>query len=176
MPWEFDQDSYDPETLDAYDSPAVGGYHFEVSRVEENSVSSGKGSAQMEVDIDVLAGTVADQEGKSHREYFTKSEAAAKRALLFAVACGLTTVEELKACKEQGRNPVIDFSKAVGRQFKGRLEEEEYEGKKRVKLGFNMWPVDSPKAADIPVNKGKLAQLGDASDDPFGGAADDDVF
>ena len=165
MPREFGND-YDPDKMEGFDNPQPGKAHFEVTRVDENAVSK-KGQPQMEVDLEVLAHTIPDQEGKNQREFFTWTADAEKRALQFAVAVGLTTVEELKAKKDAGENPVIDFNLAVGRQLLGELREEEYQGQKNIKLGFRMFHVDSPKHKDYPRNQGKLNQLGDAQEDPF---------
>jgi len=169
MAVEFSTENYDPDKMDGFDFPEVGQYHAEVSHVDEDGGKNG----EMVVDFEILAGTTANQEGKSQREYFSKTAAAEKRMLQFACATGLTTVEELKAKKEKGENPVIDFNMARGRQLCIGIEAETYEDKTRNKVGFRMWHVDSDKAKGIPLNKGKLAQQGDAGEDPF---ADSDVF
>jgi|LSQX01.3.fsa_nt_gb hypothetical protein len=166
MAKEFGTD-YDTSKMEGFDNPEPGKYHFEVTRVDEDAISKRSGKAQMEVDMEVLAGTTPDQEAKSHREFFSWTADAEKRALQFAVAVGLTTVEELEAKKQAGVNPVIDFNQAVGRQFLGELREEEYEGRTSIKLGFRMWHLDSPKHRDIPRNNGKINQLGDVEADPF---------
>jgi hypothetical protein len=166
MGWEFDTNDFDPETLGGFDNPKPGRYHVQVQQCDE----SGGKKGEMTVRFEVLAGTVPDQEGKTHLEYFSKTPAAAKRALMFAVACGLTTIDELKQCKGAGKNPVIHFSDAVGRQLCIGLEEDEYEGKKRNKVDFRIWATDAPEAKDIPKNAGMLAANGTAAGgDPFAG-------
>lgn len=178
MGWEFDANDFDPDTLGGFDNPKPGRYHFQIQKVDENGGSNG----EMMVRLEVLAGTTANQEGKTHQEYFSKSPKAAKRALMFAVACGITTIDELKSQKAAGKNPVIHFADAVGRQFCGGLEEEEWLAKdgtkkKGVKLDFRIWALDSPEAADIPMNKGALSGMADGTG--AGGAADpfgNDVF
>jgi len=166
MAKEFGVD-FDPDKMDGFDNPAPGKCHLEVTRVDEDCVSKSSGNPQMEVDFEVLAHVDESQIGKSHREFFPWTARAESKALQLAVATGLTTVEELKALKEQGKGPVIDFNLAVGRQIFGRLEESEYEGKISIKLNFNMYPVSSPKHKDYPRNQGKLNELGDAQPDPF---------
>lgn len=157
---------FDPDRMDGFDEPAPGRAHFEVVKVQESAMSKG-GKPQMVVDLEVLAHTVPNQEAKTHREYFPWTAEAEQKALQFAVAVGLTSVDELKAKKNAGQAPVIDFNLAEGRQFLGELKEEEYEGRKSVKLGFRMYPLDSPKHRDYPRNQGKINQLGDAQADPF---------
>jgi len=166
MPREFGTD-YDPDKMEGFDNPAPGKCHLEITRVDEDSISKTSGNPQMEVDFEVLAHTIPNQEGKNHREYYSWTAASEKKALQLAVACGLTTVDELKALKEKGRGPVIDFNMAVGRQILGKLTEEKYEGKMKVKLNFDTYPVHSSKHQDFPRNGGKLSELGDAQDDPF---------
>ena len=170
---EFDVEDFDPDKIDGFDVVADGRYHVQVDSVQE----SGGKNDEMVVEFGVLAGTTAGQEGKSHREYFSKSSKAAKRMLLLACATGLTTVEELKAAKEKKKNPVIDFNLAVGRQLCIEIQAEEYQGKMRPKIGFGIYGVDSPKAAGIPIAQAAAAKAGDTAD-PFGGAggADDDIF
>ncbi|MDX9784754.1 MAG: hypothetical protein RBT72_08395 [Spirochaetia bacterium] len=165
MPREFGTD-FDPDKMDGFDNPTPGKCHLEIVRVEENATSKA-GNPQMEVDFEILAHTDPDQVAKSHREYFPWTAKAESKALQFAVACGLTTVEELKALKDAGKGPVIDFNLAEGRQILGELKEEEYEGRKSTKLNFNMFRIDSPKHKDFPRNQGKINQLGDAQEDPF---------
>jgi len=169
MPREFGND-YDPDRMEGFDSAAPGKCHLEVTHVDENAVSKGSGNPQMIVDFEVLAHSEANQEGKTHREFFPWTAKAENKALQFAVAVGLTTIEELKAIKEAGKNPVIDFNAAVGRQMLGKLVEEEYpkdSGKMTTKLNYNLFHVDSPKHRDYPRNQGKLNELGDAKPDPF---------
>lgn len=173
MGWEFDANDFDPDTLGGFDNPKPGLYHVQIQKLDENGGKNG----EMTVRFEVLSGTTPNQEGKTHLEYFTKSAKAAKRALTFAVACGLTTIDELKAQKAAGKNPVIHFADAVGRQLCIGLEEDEYQGKKRVKVDFRLWALDSPEAADIPMNKGALSGM--AAGEGAGGAADpfgNDVF
>jgi len=170
---KFDLSETNPEKMDGFDRPAEGAYHFEVNAIEEDDPKSGC----MYVDCEVLAGTTKNQEGKVHREYFSKTPKAFSRIAQFAVAVGLTTQDELKAAKESGQSPNIDMYLAVGRQFCGQLVGEEYEGKTRNKLNFNIWSTQSDKAKGIPLNKGKLAEIesGQPTASPAAaGSGDDD--
>lgn len=182
MPIEFDTNDFDPDKVGgSFDAVADGLYHVQVDALQEEG---GRGG-EMIVDFGVLAGTTANQEGKSHREYFSRSAKAAGRALQLACAVGLTTIEELKKLKEAGKNPVIDFTLAVGRQLCIGIESEEYQGKTRGKVDFRIWSVDSPKAANIPKAKSALDKANDTTspfEDPrIGGdggvaTAEDDPF
>ncbi len=170
---QYDLDEFDPTRLDQADRPGPGSYHFEVLEVEPEDPKTGA----LWADCEVLAGTTAGQEGKVHREYISNTPASVGRIMQFAVAIGLTTVDELKRLKAAGQSPEIDWDAAVGRQFCGRLEAEEYprgSGKVRNKLNFNIWSVDSPKAKGIPLHRHQLAEFRQMNngDDPFGAPAD----
>jgi len=165
MSWEFDTENVDTSKMKGFVSPAAGFYHFQVTNVDEEGGNNG----EMIVDAEVLAGSVPNQEGTSQREYFTKSASAEGRALQFAVAVGLTTVEEIEAAKNSRQNLSINFKLAEGRQFVGEVRDDEYNGKIKQKLDFRMYPLDSPAAARVPKCEGMLQQHADAADDPFGG-------
>ena len=171
MAWEIPSDTFDPEKLDGFDNAAPGRYHVEVVSVDDEATSK-SGSPQMQVDYEVLAGTPDDQEGKPHRDYFARTDKAFKRALIFAVATGLTTKEELQQLKAAGKNPTIDFTLAVGRQLCVEIEPGEYKGKPKGEIGFGMWHVDAEDAKAIPKNQGKLNELGNPTNDA--GPADGD--
>jgi len=162
MAFEFPIDSVDPDNLDGFNPVAAGLYHVEINSVDENS---GKNDDTMVVDFEILAGTTANQEGKTYRDYFGKdTEGQLKRALILAVASGLLSPDELKQHKDAGTNPSVDFETlAPGRQLCIGLEDETWEGKTRAKMGFKMFAIDSEPAGDIPMNKGKLAQLGNVT-------------
>lgn len=167
----FELDDIDIDNIDGYDVVAPGRYHVEASSVDPGGGKNG----EMIVDYEVLSGTTPNQEGKTHRDYYSASPAARKRVLMFALATKIVTVEELKAAREANRRPKIEWRDAVGRQLCVEINEEEYEGKKRSKVGFGIYAVDSPRAAGIPLNKGRLEKAGDAADDPFGGG-NEDIF
>ena len=179
----FNYDSTDvPESMDGFDFPKPGEYHFQVNRSEMDDKD------QLVIEAEVLAGNPPDQEGKVHKEWFNaptpeqtpeKRRGTLKRQLAFFIAVGLTSEEELITAKKAGKGISIDEGLAVGRQFCGRLTAETYEGKTRNKLGFDMWPVNSQKAASIPLNKGMLEKNGEKKAVPAGGdvfGGDDDPF
>jgi len=162
----LDMTDVDPSKLDGPDRPQPCGAHFEVLAIQEFDPKSGA----MHADCEVLAADVADQEGKVHREYFSLSQASQGRVAQFAVALGLATNAGLAECKAKGVDPDIHFEpEAVGRQFAGRLVEEEYNGKKRCKLNFNIWALDDPRAKGIPINRAKLRHDEPFSTPPAGG-------
>jgi len=165
-------ENVDPEKVGGGDFPEPGVYHFEILEFME---SDPRNSATW-FDAEVLSGTTRGQEGKIHREYVNW-----RTAVELAVALKLTTKEELSRHKAAGTDPEIDFQQlAVGRQFVGELQAEEYEGKKRNKLSFRVWAVDSPKSKGVPLSQGKLAEFeqllagNSAADDPFGNPAGSD--
>lgn len=146
-------DYVDPSKMDGFDNPEPGSYHFEVLNVEEEDSKSGC----MYADCEVLSGTTPDQEGKTHREYFSLKSTAMSRIVQFAVAIGLLSKEDIERHKADGTEPDLPFAtEAPGRQFCGKLEADTYEGKTRNKLNFNMWPLDSKSAKGIPLNEARL--------------------
>ena len=148
-----DTSSVDPDKLGGPDFPAPGSYHFEIEEVVEEDPQSGC----MYAVCRILAGDPAEQEGKTHREYFSLTEKAMGRIFQFAMAIGLTTEEAIKAAKQGGQALDLDFeSDGPGRQFCGKLVEEEYQGKTRNKLNFNIWSLDDKKAKGIPLAQDKL--------------------
>ncbi len=165
MVWEVPTEEI-PENLDGFDFPDAGQYHVQVNTLDEDAVSQG-GSPQMAVEYEILSGNPAGQEGKTQRDYFAKSAKAIKRALMFAVAAGLITKDEITAAREAKKNLAIDYTAAVGRQLCIEIIKEEYEGKTRNKVQFGIWHLDDPAAKDIPKNAAMLAQLGDAAPDPM---------
>jgi hypothetical protein len=130
------------------------------------------------VKLEVLAGKNVDQIGKTHYEFFSYPEAdvsekgnTVRKSLIrnLFYALKLTTPEEAKALQAAHKPLRIDLAMAVGRQCCGKITHEHYEsraGEKKVKakLGFDLWPIDSPKAAGIPLSQ----KAGDSGDAPFG--------
>lgn len=176
MPWEIDNQTLDPDNVDkSYQNPAPGRYHVQVTDLNEDDISP-KGTPQMWVNMEILSGTVAGQEGRNHREYFTKNEKTGNvnKFLMFALATRITTHEELAKHKAAGTNPVIDPKHAIGRQLCIELTAEMYEGKQTVRCNYAMFAIDSPKAKGIPLNQGMLKRASDGAADPFasGGGAD----
>lgn len=148
-----DLSNVDPDRLDGPDFPEPGSYHFEVIEIVEEDPRSGC----MVAECKVLAGDKPDQEGKTHREYFSLSAKAMVKVIQFAVAIGLTSEEQLRAAKAAGQSPDLPFeTEGPGRQFCGKLTAEEYQGKTRNKLNFNIWGLDDKRAKGIPLAKDQL--------------------
>ena len=176
MSFEYDPSDV-PESMDSFDVVPAGEYHFQVVEAFEDE------KGQLVVDAKVLAGRPDGQQGKSHREYFAspkpdqapeKRVHTAKRQLTYFIATGLTSEEELKAAKTAGRKVNLDPALTNGRQFCAKLTAKEYEGKVSQKMGYDIWPVNSEKAAGIPLDAAMLEKDGEApagQDDPYG-----DVF
>jgi hypothetical protein len=174
--FDLDLDDMDLEREGGYSNPAPGRYHGEVNAYCEKDPQCGK----MTFDVEVLAGTTPNQEGKTTRFFFDLPNAdydekrnRVIKSKIFGMACalGLATLEEAKKAKEQRRPLKIDWSLAVGRQLCFEVEANE-----KTKSGISIkdwcyWSLTSTKAAGIPLNQGKLATQGDAAADPFG-----DVF
>ena len=176
-------DDFDPASLDSgIDTIAVGGYHLGITAYLPDPP---KADNSIAFDCEVLAGNVAQQEGKHTRFYLNKlgTGAAAEDNLkakrnyfTFAIAAKLTSEEEIKAAKAAGRGVAIDWDLAVGRDFKGEITS--YDGKNGKKYNlcpWKIWPCESPKASHIPMNKGAHSKVADvpANGDIFGG---DDQF
>lgn len=179
MPVDFDFSDV-PESFDAgFDNAGPGSYHFRVAELDEGE----PGGKSMMVDLEVLAGNPISEVGKTHREYFNypkanqdpdKRKNTVKRMMLLALACKVITQDEIEAARKQGKGAKVDFTLCVGRHFCGELQAEEYEGKKRCKLGYRIWAVDSEEAKGIPVNHEELAKQGDEKEDVFGDLGADD--
>lgn len=170
MPWEIDANDFDPANIDrAYEPPEPGRYYVQVTGVDDDAVSK-SGSPQMVVDYLILSGTTPDQSGREYRDYFSRAATAVNRVLLFALAAKVTSMADLEAAKKTGKNPVLDFNQAVGRNLCIELDREEYpegSGKWRTKCSFGIYAADSPKAKGIPLDASAEAKAGDASDSPF---------
>lgn len=153
MAFEVPVNDFDPEK---YDTPAAGRYHLCVDDVEEDGGEKG----EMIVHFEVVAGTVPNQEGKKIREYFAKSAKAFGKIHQLALALGMVSAEDLKRMKAEGRSPTYDFPGQIGQQLHGDLQEEEYNGKKYVKIGYRLYRIDDPRCASWPKNAGMLKQAG----------------
>lgn len=141
---------------DQFDSPAAGRYHVAVTKADEDGGNKG----EMILDFEVLAGSVKDQEGKSHREYFQKTVKAMGRIHQLAIALGMITKERLKELQSRGESPFYDFEAQVNKQCFIDLQDSVYEGKTRVKADFRMYAIDDPKCATWKHNAGMLAKGG----------------
>lgn len=140
--------------------PVPGLYHILIQGIDEG------GEKSVIVDYEILAGTVPGQEGKTGREYLSKSPKAMKRIVLFALAAGVTTMDELIKAKQAKVNPKINLQAAVNRQICIEL----YKNGQYTNITFEgFWNPTDEKAKDIPKNSGMLATVGAAAEDPLAG-------
>lgn len=127
-----------------------GTYHFVVDEiVEENE------KGHFEARMTVLAGTPKDQDGRTHRETFYLTPASIGRLVQFAVALKLVTTEDVERAKATGEELNVDWPKAVGRQFCGRLSRKKAEDgtqKQYCELAFAIWAIDSKAAKGVPLD------------------------
>ena len=139
---------------------AVGAYTFKVTNVILHTEKTG----DLQLDLEVLNGTVPTEIGKTHHEYIKYPETSlgddangVRRSIIRQVlyALQLTTPEALKA------NPRIkvNWAMAAGRVCKGKLADDSYvdsQGDKKSKTvlfkkgHWCLWSPTDPKAAGIP--------------------------
>lgn len=153
MVMEFDTDV----DTDFSEPPPVGKYHVScVGFVEENE----KGN--MELQLEVLAGTVPNQEGRVKKMVWFQSTKMARWFHRLAIQGGLITQKELDALKAKGEFASYDFEKLVGRQFMVEITEDKgddgtvYE---RIQP-WHIWSPDDPKCAKWPKNEKFLKKGG----------------
>ena len=162
MSFEFggnDFDHFDPENPD--DRILPGKYHLMIQAVDDSR------DEYLAVDYEVLAGTVAGQEGKTGRERLYRSAKASKRIAMFLLAAKLTSLEALIESKNSGKKLVINMREAEGRQMCAELVKSE---KGFINWSFQgIWAVDDDQAKDIPKNSGLLAEAGTSAADPLDG-------
>jgi hypothetical protein len=160
MPFEAPTDQWNPDAM--ADGPLPGQYHVQIVYVDEDGGNRG----EMVIDYEVLAGTTAEQEGKRHRDYFSKTPKAMGRIHQLAVACGMVDMDVLRQMKESGKSPLYDFaSEAMNKQCCVELTSEEYQGKTRTKCGFGIYRLDDPKVVKWPKHAAMLAKSGVAVPD-----------
>ena len=162
---------------------AEGSYCFQVTDVVPHTDNSG----DMMVEMEVLSGTVPTEVGKKHHEYFRYPDPDLSdqangvrrtilRQLFYALA--LTSPEELKA------NPKfhVDLALALGRMCCGKIKHESYKagnGEQKSKAvlfkkgAWDLWALDSPKAAGIPLPSSNGD--GEPGDLQLAGALGDDL-
>lgn len=153
---------------------ALGTYHFVVNAAEEHT--STKGNSCIRLEVEVLDGTVPDQQGKTmkYQDFYPK----APTFFDLAAALGLTdqttghafTPAMLKQMRDEakatGKPPAgnCDFSAAecVGRQFFANVvTEKDQDGKVKdfPRIGMNIFSVVDEKAASVPKNQAMIDQL-----------------
>jgi len=159
MSYEIPFDHFDPENPD--DRPVPGKYHVLIQSVDDADPEK-----SITVDYEILAGSVPNQEGKTGREYLSRSPKAAKRVALFSVATGIADIKAMIEAKRNGTPYSLDLGKAEGRQCVVELvKKDQY-----VNWSFQgVWPVDDEAVKDVPKNEGMIGQTGGGDDDdtPF---------
>lgn len=160
MAVEVFMDEIDTDAIGGFDRVAAGSYHAIIVGLDEDGGKKG----EMTVDLEVLRGTTANQEGKVHREFFPKTseKTARKKMLALAIACGLTTKLELDQHKANGTTPNLDFAgKCIGKQVCMDLEANEYQGKTYIRMTWDQvfHPCDK-RANHVPLLGSKLKSAG----------------
>lgn len=152
-------DEVDVDSVGGFDRVQPGAFFAKIVGVDEESDQKGK----MIVDFEILSGTIPGQEGKIHREWFDKSnqKMAIRKLTALAIACGLTTVDQLKKLKSEGKPFSADYQKCNGKLVCLLLEENDYNGKISTRLSWDSiyLPLDK-RAAHIPLHAGMLKQAG----------------
>lgn len=120
--------------------------------------------------FEVLAHDDPSQIGKTFTDFLSdpangRSEKAiayaTERILKYCYILGVTTPEAMSAAKRGGQMPNLDLTTAVGRQVFAELVEEEYDGKKNVRIGnagFDLWSVNDPHCKAFPANAAMKAR------------------
>ena len=112
-------------------------------------------------EFEIVAHDDKEQNGKTPVEFFSSKAGAAFRLKTLAIAVGLATAEECEKAKEEGRAVSMEFNDAIGRQLFITLSEEEYQGRKSVKIGPRaMYHLTDEKAKNHPRNVGMLKRSG----------------
>ena len=152
---DFEGDDIDRDGKGGGTPLAEGSYCLQVTEIEPHTEKTG----DMKVTLEVRSGTVASEVGKTHFEYISYPQSDlsddannVRKSIIrrFFYAVKLTTPDEIKA------NPKvkIDLGLAIGRQCCGKCVHDVYNDKPRAKFfhkGGDLFAVDSPKAAGIPM-------------------------
>ncbi len=158
---------YNADNFEGSDNPLPGWYHVVVQDCEETILVSGQEKTKGEeypvvkVDVEILAGKPAEQEGKKDDEaLFLEGKDEGKAVGMFAVAVGLVTVKQLKAAQQSGEDIDIDWSEAIGRQLCMELIPDKKQADKGypgcVRCNCRYYAVDDPAVKDIPKNLSEL--------------------
>ena len=159
----LDLDLSEDNFRESGDDVAPGKCMVVLSEFKEHGAS---GTGNHIVDLEIVAHENPDEVGKVHTEFFSQTPKAGYRLRQLAVASGLTTLERMKAAKDAGEYPTIEFNDAVGRPFYVLLATEEYTKRdgtietsvKIGKGGAAMYRIDDKKYADWPTNESMKAR------------------
>ena len=164
---DFDGDDFDPDRAGGGGMVDEGSFCFQIINIDPHTEKTG----DMDIEMEVVSGTKPSQLGKKHHEYLKypgpdipQKGNAARKEMMFLAFCAmkLTTPAELKANNNRFRG---DLSMAVGRLVCGKITHVHYTkndgtpGCKAMlfpdngehKYEKNLWAVDNPKAAGIPM-------------------------
>jgi len=144
-------DGFNPEGGGDFNAITESGtYHVHITGIDEEHDGS-----PVVVDYEVLGGLPGSQIGKTFRDYFSGSAKARGRIVNLMLAAKLTTVDAMKAAKDQGRPVVFEFSQLTGRQLVIEVTMKTHEGKTRPKCGFDIYATDDDRAKSF-LNQGAL--------------------
>lgn len=139
---------------------APGYYHALVSDLDEQGGKKG----QMSVKFQILRGTTPGQEGIEHRELFNREPKSLplRKMTALAIACGLTTKEQLEEWKAAGERPQLEFTDCIEKQVCLRIESSVgTDGKNYTNLHFDeIWHPFDKRANRVPLNAEWLASGG----------------
>jgi len=153
MVMEFDTDV----NTDFSEPPPAGKYHVScIGFIEEND------KGHMELEFEVLAGTVPHQEGRTKKMIWFNSTKMARWFHRLAIQAGLITQKELDELKAKGEFAKYDFELLKGRQFMVEITDEEGDdGTKYERIQpWHIWSPDDPKCAKWPKNEKFLKKAG----------------
>lgn len=142
-------DEFDPETVDQGGMPKPGKCQLLVSAVEVHEEGD---KPYVSVTHEIAAHEDPDQVGKTTYNSLSLTGKGARRALLFALATGVVTKQELAQAKAQGSTVDIDYEKAYGQVYFGTLEESEYNGKKKCRVEWDFRPLGDKEAVEYPCS------------------------
>jgi hypothetical protein len=136
----IDFSEFDPEQVDSGGGPDEGKALVRVIDIDESN------DEQIEAQLEVVKHTAPNNVGRTSKVWLKTEGKGAKRTLLFALATGLLTKQDLAVAKAEGTSIDIDYGEAVGKTFFTEFEASEYEGKRRVKVEFQFVNVSDPAA------------------------------
>jgi hypothetical protein len=140
------------DDLKGQNAPLAGRYHVVVHEIDDTFERYDK----LIVTFKVLAGTTPEQEGKTHREFFSMSEKAMVRVKKLCLVTGVI---------KPGVKAEVDFRDLIGRQLVIELVDHEYEDrdgnkKETVQIAFlGMWSLSHADASDVPKDTEAIAAM-----------------
>jgi len=140
-----------------------GTYHMVVTKIDPEPLKkSGERIDALCIHVGVVAGTDQRCVGNNYEVYLNNPSHANKDGgeFLRRIQTRFFFVTKLVAEDQLDKEVEIDLDDAIGRQFIAKFSEEEYQGKKQVKLsGVDMWHVDDPYVKDIPKDSLSINQI-----------------